>query len=312
MSSKNVTRRQRPRPVGDGRAYVSPSAFRRALTDRLRALAATSRWNLPQLQRQIAYDRLLGRLYLVDDEWIVKGATSLLARDIGVRGTRDIDVYRHAAREVAERDLRNSVSRDAGDWFRLELAASQPTGDGARGVRIPVTAYIGTTPWAQFHVDLVGSDLRMTGQPDDVPPLAPLAMPGIEQRGYRAYPLVDHVADKVAATYQRYGDQAKPSTRYRDLVDLVAIVIGAEIAARPQMAALVSEFERRGIALPARFGIPDRSLWVPGYAAAAADSLLRTARTLDGALALVQQFLNPLLDGTARGVWDPQVGAWRA
>jgi hypothetical protein len=150
MSSKNVTRRQRPRPMADSRAYASPSAFRRALTDRLKALAVTSRWNLPQLQRQIAYDRLLGRLYLVDKEWIVKGATSLLARDIGVRGTRDIDVYRDAVREVAERDLRNSVGREAGDWFRLELAASQPTGDGARGVRIPVTAYIGTTPGLSF------------------------------------------------------------------------------------------------------------------------------------------------------------------
>jgi hypothetical protein len=103
MSSKNVTRRQRPGPVPDSRAYASPSAFRRALTDRLRVLAATGRWNLPQLQRQIAYDRLLGRLYLVDEQWIVKGATSLLARDIGVRGTRDVDVYRDAAREVAER-----------------------------------------------------------------------------------------------------------------------------------------------------------------------------------------------------------------
>jgi hypothetical protein len=190
--------------------------------------------------------------------------------------------------------------------------ASQPTGDAARGVRIPVTAYIGTTPWAQFHVDLVGSDLRMTGQPDEVPPLAPVAMPGIEQRGYRAYPLVDHVADKVAATYQRYGAQAKPSTRYRDLVDLVAIVIGAEVAALPQMAALVSEFERRGIALPARFGVPDRALWAPGYAIVAADSLLPTARTLDEALTLVQEFLNPLLDGTAAGVWDRQLCAWRA
>jgi hypothetical protein len=54
--------------VADSRGYASPSAFRRALTDRLKALAATGRWNLPQLQRQIAYDRLLGRLYLVAEE----------------------------------------------------------------------------------------------------------------------------------------------------------------------------------------------------------------------------------------------------
>jgi hypothetical protein len=40
----------------------------------------------------------------------------------------------------------------------------------------------------------------MTGQPDDVPPLARGVIPEVDQRGYRAYPLVDHVADKVAAT----------------------------------------------------------------------------------------------------------------
>lgn len=70
--------------MADSRPYPSPSAFRRALTDRLKTLAATSRWSLPQLQ--IAYDRLLERLYLMDDGWIVQGATSLLAGQVR-RGT---------------------------------------------------------------------------------------------------------------------------------------------------------------------------------------------------------------------------------
>ena len=46
------------------RGYASPAAFRRALTDRLTAIAAEVKWSLPQLQRQIAYGRLLERLYL--------------------------------------------------------------------------------------------------------------------------------------------------------------------------------------------------------------------------------------------------------
>ena len=86
----------------DTRSYENPSSFRQALTGKLRGLAATSRWTLPQLQRQMAYDRFLERLYLVDGSWIVKGAAALLARGIGVRATIDIDVYRPAAREVAE------------------------------------------------------------------------------------------------------------------------------------------------------------------------------------------------------------------
>ena len=72
--------------------YTSPAAFRRALTDTLRDAAKNSQWSLQQLQRHVAYDRLLERLYLIDDGWIVKGATALLARDLGVRGSLDIDL----------------------------------------------------------------------------------------------------------------------------------------------------------------------------------------------------------------------------
>jgi hypothetical protein len=92
-----------------GRSYGSPGAFRRALTDKLRNLATGSRWTLQQLQRQMAYDRLLERLYLIDQGWIIKGATALLARDIGVRGTIDIHLYREVTREIAEADLRQAA-----------------------------------------------------------------------------------------------------------------------------------------------------------------------------------------------------------
>ena len=56
-----------------------------------------------QLQRQMAYDRLLERLYLLDEDWIINGATALLARDIGVRGTIDIDLYHDVAREISDK-----------------------------------------------------------------------------------------------------------------------------------------------------------------------------------------------------------------
>lgn len=290
--------------------YGNPAAFRRALTDRLKNAAKESRWTLPQLQRQMAYDRLLERLYLVDEGWIVKGATALLARDIGVRATIDIDVYRDIAAEIAERELRDAAANDVGDWFRFEVGPPQAVRNAANGIRLPVTAYVGTTVWASFHVDLVGSDVTMTGEPENVPALARVVMPDVEQHGYRAYPLVDHVADKVAATFDRYGDSEAPSTRYKDLVDLVAIVTEASIEAEPQMAALASEAERRRIKLPRQFSVPAPDLWERGYAAEAGRSLLPVARTLDEALAIVSPFLDPLLDGTARGTWEPKEARW--
>jgi hypothetical protein len=153
------------------------------------------------------------------------------------------------------------------------------------GVRLPVTAFVGNTRWAAFHVDLVGSNLRMTGEPEDVLPLAAVSMPDLRQHGYRVYPLVDHVADKVCAIFERHGVTDEPSTRYKDLVDLVAIVLARSVEALPQMAALRSEADRRGLRLPERLEVPDRARWEPGYAAEARRSLLRSARTLDEALA---------------------------
>jgi hypothetical protein len=296
--------------VNEGRSYGSPTAFRTALTDKLRDKAKDSRWSLQQLQRHIAYDRLLERLYLVDDGWVVKGAAALLARDLGVRATADVDVYRETAREVAEVDLREAVARDIGDWFQFELGPRQALSDAAGGVRIPVTANIGPTVWAQFHVDLVGADLRMTGEPEDVPALARVMIPDVEQHGYRAYPLVDHIADKIAAILQHYGGIAAPSTRYKDLVDLVAIVTEASVEAAAQLVALRSEAERREIRLPRSFDVPDRELWERGYAAEAARSLLTTALTLDDALGVVRPFIDPLLEATATGMWDPRAGGW--
>src|ERR1700722_8486977 len=101
--------------------YATPGAFRTALTDKLRALSERTQWTLPQLRRQLAYDRLLERLYLMDDDWIVKGAVALLAREIGVRGSLDIDVYRAETADRTESDLREAASLDLGDWFRFEV-----------------------------------------------------------------------------------------------------------------------------------------------------------------------------------------------
>lgn len=292
------------------RIYATPGAFRRALTDKLKALAPSSRWGLPQLQRQIAYDRLLARLYLIDRGWVVKGATALLARDLGVRGTIDIDLYRDVALDTALRELREAAATDLGDWFTFELGGARAVSDGANGSRVPVKALIGPTVWASFQVDLVGSELTMTGEPEQVPPLARVGMPDVKQTDYQAYPLVDHVADKVVAIFDRYGPSRLPSTRYKDLVDLVAIATGASVEASAQMRGLTSEAGRRAVDLPDHFDVPDRTAWERGYAAEAGRSLLDVAQTLDEALAIVDPFLDPLLAGEAKGRWNPELGAW--
>jgi hypothetical protein len=290
--------------------YATPAAMRRGLTAQLRHHAAPrGRWALADLQRQYAYDRLLDRLYRVNDGWVVKGATALLARHIAVRHTIDIDMYLAATIAQAERDLRNASGLDLGDWMRFEVGPGRPA--AASGLRLPVKATIGTTQWAAFHVDLVGEGIKMTGTPDDVPPLTPITIPGRKPATYRAYPLVDHVADKTCAILERHGTDQLPSTRYKDLIDLVAMVTSIEVTAAEQGRALSTEAERRGIALPQRFTVPDRGLWEPNYAKAASRARNLSAQTLDQALAAVCPFLDPLLQHTASGRWAPLTGQWR-
>ena len=151
----------------------------------------------------------------------------------------------------------------------------------------------------------------MTGEPEPVPPLARIVMPDIEQHGYRAYPLPDHLADKVVATFQRYGPQQLPSTRYKDLIDLVAIVTGASLDAGAALRALTSEASRRRVRLPPAFHVPDRTLWEAGYSAQARHSLLPVVATLDNALAILRPCLDPLLDHSASARWVPAKGLWQ-
>jgi hypothetical protein len=288
--------------------YATPEAARRAVTDRLRIRARPNGpWALADLQRQYAYDQLVERLYRIDGGWVIKGATALLARRVAVRHTIDIDVYRAGTITQMERDLRLAAALDIGDWVRFDVGpVLRIRAAGADAARLRVTASIGTKLWAAFHVDAVADGILMTGQPDQVPPLTDVDVLDRGRARWRAYPLVDHVADKTCAILERH--DGRPSTRFKDLVDLVAIVVSSTLDATLQIDALHREADRRQLTLPAAFTVPDRTLWETGYRAEARRAVGLTALTLDEALDTVRPFLDPLLTGTATASWLPGTG----
>jgi hypothetical protein len=264
---------------------------------------------MQDLQRHIAYDALLQRLFRQDRNWILKGAVALMARRVSTRSSIDIDLHRRAEPDEMNQALRLAAADDTGDWFRFEIGDSEKVTEIGTNLRVLVNASIGTTPWSQFHVDLAGSNVAMTGEPDETQPLIS-ALPQDEQVTYRVYPIVDHLADKVVATFDRYGLAANPSTRYRDLIDLVAVIGGLTLDAAPVREAIRSEARRRDVELPAEFNAPDRDLWLRGYAQEARRSRFEVAPSLDEALAIVKPCLDPVLDGTAAGRWSPASQRW--
>jgi hypothetical protein len=263
-----------------------------------------------ELQRQLGYDRLLTRLYAHDDGWVIKGAAALIARRISARHTIDLDLLRIRDQQHAERDLRVAASTDLSDWFRFDVALrATPVGTG-EGARFKVIAYVGPKPWAAFHVDLISSATAMTGETDVVGTLTGIRMAIDEASQYVVYPLVDHVADKVCAILEVHGEQARPSTRFKDLVDLVVLSDRVELPATGLTRALQSEAARRRLELPDEFVVPDERLWRRGYAAEARRANGLAALDLDAALARVCPFLDPVFAGAAVGTWDAARREW--
>lgn len=298
-------------------AFRDPRALRRSVTDRLAALTrADARLDLSVLLRQFAYDRLLYRIFSGPDaeRWVLKGATALLVR-LGpdARHTLDVDLYRRSGgADEAEEALRAAARRDVGDLFRFEIAPGRRIGGPGETRRLRVVAYLGAREFASFGVDLV-TDLNVTDAVEEIDPLLAGAVPGLPSSRYRVYPIPDHIADKVCALHEmhpRTEGPAQPSTRYRDLVDLATIARNMKVDAGAVQIAIRSEASRRHLTLPDSLTIPSTPGWPAGFARELRNAPTAVDRTLDAALATARGLIDPILQGSAIGIWDPGAQAW--
>jgi hypothetical protein len=178
--------------------------------------------------------------------------------------------------------------------------------------RVATQAYLGATAFATFNVDLVtGIDLR--GTPDEVAPLIPIDLPGLVRANYFAWPLADHIADKVCAMIElhpRQGGRSLPSTRYRDLADLALFAHSANVDAEQLQSVLIAEASRRHLQLPDAVPEPDGPGWRSGYARVAREAPSVVEKDLDAALITVRGFLDPILSSKARGSWNHDALRW--
>jgi len=288
--------------------YATAAAFGTALGDRFRSAAQSSRHSINELRRQFAYDRFLVRLFSEEESpWVLKGAGGLLARlPTEARHSMDLDLFFQGQIDHALDMLESAARFDLGDFFDFDISEVRGLGlTNARRLRI--VSYIGNKTFEQFRIDLVIAS-NMTQKPDRVQPLRPVDVPGLPSVDYVVYPLVDHIADKHAAMLATYND-GSPSTRYRDLVDLMLIANSKAVGAIPLRQALLSEYEARGLAVPPTIELPSEA-WIAGYAAQVESISSVTERTATEALESLRSFLLPVLAGKATGQWNPQARCW--
>ena len=144
----------------------------------------------------------------------------------------------------------------------------------------------------------------MTATPDDVSALVDIDV-GLPPPSYRAYPVVDHIADKVCAmleTHPRAGGDPIASTRYRDLVDLATFARASEIDGAALSKALRSEAQRRDLTLPDD---------LPDPAGPDGPAGIRSRRPRRPEPGRPNPMLNPVLAREQPASWELTILTWR-
>lgn len=178
-----------------------------------------------------------------------------------------------------------------------------------RAVRYNMTAELAGRRFEQFPVDVALSE-HPTAPSERLPIPSLLDFADIQPVAMPVIALEQHIAEKVHAYTATYGPQQQPSTRIKDLIDLLLIAEFAMPNADRLRDSLDATFRNRARQpLPSALPAPPPG-WTATYARAAEAVGLPT--DLDTGYTDVVTFLDPVLAGTATDCWNPTRERWTA
>ena len=256
------------------RKYPSAAAFRAALEDRLKNLAIAEGVDLQRLRRQVAFDRLLCRLFAnPDSPWLLKGGYAMELRLKAARTTRDIDLaLKHLplpesgweGNESAVLEaLREAGQLEAEDFFTFMFGNATQDLDAAPygGARFPVDARLAGRSFVKFHLDVSTGDV-LSAQYDSLTGRDWLGFAGVASAVFPAVSPEEQFAEKLHAyTLPRLG---RANTRVKDLVDIVLLIERTELNFTRLPKAIRETFQRRKThAVPMTLPSPPTSWSVP-------------------------------------------------
>lgn len=274
------------------------------------------------IRKQFAFALLYRRLFTGDDDrWMVLGGNALLLRTGGGRFTQDVDLSRSddwTGEDELRAELRDIVGRDVGDGFTMEVDRVEQHdhrdqyGYGTKSAKAYLRVVLAGKDFESFTIDL-SARRHVTGPVDYIKP-----EPIIDHEIIRdlpdvpVVPIENHVADKVCAMYETHRE-SEPSTRYRDLADLVRIVKDIQVDAGRLSEMLAHEQQRRRMEpLPTALQSP-HPIWETEYPKAAQDfaEFPPELYSLDASLRAAGVCLNEVLSGQrTTGIWSPLVQSW--
>jgi hypothetical protein len=281
--------------------YATAAAFRRALEDRLQDIAGKEGVDLQRLRRQVAFDRLLARLFQAAQPgalpWVLKGGYAMELRIKAARATKDIDLTMRTATSGEKKDdkknlavlekLQEAAAFSSDDFFIYTIGEPIAGLDAAPygGARFPVEARLDGRVFVGFHLDVGIGDAVM--EPLEVIEGRDwLGFAGISSPSLYMIPREQQFAEKLHAyTLPRKG---AANSRVRDLVDMV-LLIQSDTMVEDKVADAVSiPFERRKTHVLPRVLPQPPSDWRKPYDALAKECGL--SHSVDRAFSIVDAY----------------------
>ena len=230
--------------------FSSAKAFRASLEERLKARARKEGLDLQRLRRQVAFDRLLARLFFEPEgPWVLKGGYAMELEFESARSTVDLDltvrrsISKRAGAGTILRALRLAAERALDDFFEFRIG--QPTRNLARtpygGAHYAVDSLMDGRTFVKFHIDISVGDVL-------VDPLQQVRCTDWLAFAHVTPPIVTMTSreQQFAEKLHAYAmPRATPNSRVRDLVDLV-LLVRSNLDMGLVGTAIRATFERRG------------------------------------------------------------------
>lgn len=289
--------------------YASEAAFRTALEARLKTQESV-RVGLSRLRKRVVFERLLARLgQAAPQAWVLKGGFALEMR-LGewARTTKDVDIDWTLEENETVDLLQEAAALELEDLFGFSVERTNADLEDTGGAqRWAVTATLAGRQFERVAMDL-GYATTPVLEPETVVSSQLLEFAGLEPVLIPVVAVEQHVAEKLHAYTRIYSSQV-PSSRVKDLIDLVVISSTTPLEAARLTHAIGEIFERRAThPVPNAVPVPPTE-WQASWRKLVTD--LPANDDVFAGHSSAAAFLDPVLcNEVTSGTWDPDAGRW--